>query len=314
MPWSASDIPDLTGKVAVVTGANGGLGKATTKALAGKGAHVVMAARNQEKAQRAFDEVRGVHPAASLEIIELDLGSLRSVAEAAEEIREKHPMIDQLILNAGVMAIPESTTEDGFESQLGINVLGHWALLSHLLPNVVRTPGARVVTLSSLAAHQGKAIDPDNPHMRGRYDAWEQYGNTKLAMRHLAQGLHEQFRTVGVDADAITAHPGLTNSDLQTTTVESGNEGLLAKGSHVAVRYVGMSEDSGALSQLRAATDPDATGGAQYGPLFGVAGPPVRKPLVRPASGAIEKLRQVCETETGREVDVRHAKQADPAG
>ena len=310
MPWSLSDIPDLTGKTSVVTGANGGLGKATTKALAGRGAHVVMAARNQSKAEAAYREVLRQHPHASLEIVELDLGSLKSVSEAAEQIRGRHDRIDHLVLNAGVMAIPESTTEDGFESQLGINVLGHWALLSRLLPTVVRTPGARVVTLSSVAAHQGRALDPENPHMRGRYDAWAQYGNTKLAMRHLAQGLHEQFRTVGVDADAIAAHPGLTNSDLQSTTVESGNEGLLAKGSHLAVRYVGMSEDDGALSQLRAATDPDATPGALYGPLLGVAGPPVRKPLVRPASGAIEKLWQVCESETGARVDVREAKSA----
>lgn len=303
MPWSVSDIPDLTGRVSVVTGANGGLGKATTKALAGKGAHVVMAARNQTKAKAAYDEVRAAHPGASLEIIELDLGSLRSVAEAAEEIVERHERIDHLILNAGVMAIPESTTDDGFESQLGINVLGHWALLSHLLPRVIATPGSRVVTLSSIAAHQGRALDPDNPHRRGRYDAWAVYGDTKLAMRHLAQGLQERFDRAGVDAKAIAAHPGLTNSDLQATTVESGNSGLLARGSHAAVGLVGMSEDSGALSQLRAATDPGAAGGTLYGPLLGITGPPVRRPLVRPASGAITNLWRVGRSETGLAVD-----------
>ncbi|QWC85165.1 SDR family NAD(P)-dependent oxidoreductase [Nocardioidaceae bacterium] len=307
MPWSVSDIPDLTGTTSVVTGANGGLGKATTKALAGKGAHVVMAARNQDKAKAARDEVLAAHPDASLEIVELDLGALASVAEAADQVRSTHDRIDHLVLNAGVMAIPESTTADGFESQLGINVLGHWALLSHLLPLVVRTPRARVVTLSSIAAHQGRALDPGDPHMRADYDAWAQYGNTKLAMRHLAQGLQPRLRAHGVDARAVAAHPGLTNSDLQSTTVASGNEGLLAKVSHAGVKVVGMSEDTGALSQLRAATDPDAVGGGLYGPLLGMSGPPVRKPLVRPAEKAIDTLWRVCETETGLALDVRAA-------
>lgn len=305
MTWSTADIPDLSGKVAVVTGANGGLGLASAKALAGNGAHVVMAARDQRKAKAAHDEILAAHPDASLEVVELDLGSLASVERAADAIGAAHDRIDVLMLNAGVMAMPEGQTEDGFERQLGINVLGHWALTSHLLPKVVSTPGARVVTLSSMAQHQGSPIDVSNPHMRGNYDAWKQYGNTKLAARHFAQGLQSRFKAAGVDATALAAHPGLTNSDLQTTTVHHGGGGFLGPFFEKLTALTGMSTDRGALSQLRAATDPSASGGDYYGPLFVSFGPPVRKPLVRPgAEAAIAALWEIGERETGLAIDV----------
>ncbi|MCK5755903.1 MAG: SDR family NAD(P)-dependent oxidoreductase, partial [Mycobacterium sp.] len=294
MSWSTEDIPDLHGKIAVVTGANGGLGLASAKALAGHGAHVVMAARNQIKAASARDEILAAHPDASLEIVELDLGSLASVKSAADAIAAKHTRIDILMCNAGVMAMPQGTTEDGFDTQMGTNVLGHWALLSHLLPIVVATPGARVVTLSSTAQHMGRAIDPDDPHLRRNFDAWRMYGNTKLAMRHLAVGLQEQFERAGVDAKALSAQPGLTNSDLQTTTHAEGGAGPMGAFFEWQTKTMGMSTERGALSQLRAATDPKAPGGGFYGPLFVTNGPPVRKPLVRPGSdAAVKALWQV---------------------
>ncbi len=308
MSWSTKNIPDLHGKVAVVTGANGGLGLASAKALAGSGAHVVMAARNQAKAADAHAEILAAHPDASLEIVELDLGSLASVATAAKKIAAKHDRIDILMCNAGVMALPQGTTEDGFDTQMGTNVLGHWALISHLLPIVVATPGARVVTLSSTAQHTGRAIDPADPHMRKNFDEWRMYGQTKLAMRHLAVGLQAQFDRAGVDAKALSAQPGLTNSDLQTTTQAHGSAGPIGAISEKLVKVMGMSTDRGALSQLRAAVDPKAPGGAFYGPLFVTNGPPVRKPLIRPGSdGAIEVLWQVAEKETGLQVDVSAA-------
>lgn len=305
MTWSTKDIPDLHGKVAVVTGANGGLGLASAKALAGKGAHVVMAARDQAKAAAAHDEIVAAHPDASLEMVELDLGSLASVEAAAQQIAARHESIDILMCNAGVMALPQGTTEDGFDTQMGINVLGHWALVSRLLPTLVATPGARVVTLSSTAQHAGKPVDPADPHRRENYDAWRMYGQTKLAMRHFAVGLQEQFDRAGVDAKALAAQPGLTNSDLQTTTHAQGGGGRLGVISVKLVQLTGMSTDRGALSQLRAATDPDAPGGGFYGPLFATNGPPVRKPLVRPGSdAAIRDLWEVAERETGIAVDV----------
>ncbi len=308
MSWSTKNIPDLDGKVAVITGANGGLGLASAKALAGAGAHVVMAARNQAKAADAHAEILAAHPAASLEIVELDLGALASVAAAAEKIAATQDRIDILMCNAGVMALPQGTTVDGFDTQMGTNVLGHWALLSRLLSVVVATPGARVVTLSSTAQHAGRAVDPADPHMRRNFDEWRMYGQTKLAMRHLAVGLQAQFDRAGIDAKALSAQPGLTNSDLQTTTEAHGSAGPLGTISVKLVKAMGMSTDRGALSQLRAATDPKAPGGGFYGPLYVTNGPPVRKPLIRPGSGAaIEALWQVAEKETGLRVDVSTA-------
>ena len=308
MTWNITDIPNLTGKVAVITGANGGLGLASAKALAGKGAHIIMAARNQDKAAAARDEILSTIPNASLEIVELDLGSLDSVAAAAKQITAQRDRIDIMMCNAGVMAIPQATTVDGFDQQFGVNVLGHWALLGQLMPLIVSTPGARIVTLSSTAQHVGRAIDPDDPHMRTDYDSWKMYGQTKLAMRHLAVGLQQQFEQAGVDVIALSAQPGLTNSDLQTTTQEHGGGGLLGKVSVRWAKATGMSTDRGALSQLRAATDPAAPGGGFYGPLFVMNGPPVRKPLVRPGSdSAIGVLWQIAEQETGVAIDVEPA-------
>ena len=308
MSWSTNDIPDLHGKTAVVTGANGGLGLASAKALAGHGAHVVMAARNQTKAASAREEILAAYPDASLEIVELDLGSLASVEAAADAIAASHDRIDILMCNAGVMAMPQGSTEDGFDTQMGTNVLGHWALVSHLLPILVRTPGARVVTLSSTAQHMGRAVDPADPHMRRNFDAWRMYGNTKLAMRHFAVGLQEQFERAGVDAKALSAQPGLTNSDLQTTTHAEGGAGPVGAFFEWQTKTMGMSTERGALSQLRAAVDPKAPGGGFYGPLFVTNGPPVRKPLVRPGSGAaVKALWQVAERETGLKVDVAAA-------
>lgn len=306
MSWSTTNIPDLSGKVAVITGANGGLGLASAKALAGKRAHVVMAARNQAKAADARTEILTAHPSASLEIVELDLGSLASVAAAAKKIAAKHSRIDILMCNAGVMAMPQGTTEDGFDTQMGINVLGHWALISHLLPIVVATPGARVVTLSSTAQHMGRAINPADPHMRGNFEKWRMYGQTKLAMRHLAVGLQHQFDRAGIEAKALSAQPGMTNSDLQTTTVQA-NDGIMRLGNFFErwTKTAGMSTAYGALSQLRAAVDPKAPGGGFYGPLFVTNGPPVLKPLVRPGSdNAIKNLWQAAERETGLQIDV----------
>lgn len=310
MSWTVADIPDQHGRAAVVTGANGGLGLATAMALAGKGAQVVMAVRNQTKAQAAHDQILATHPEASLEIVELDLGSLATVERAATEILAAHPHIDLLINNAGLMAMPERQTEDGFEMQFGVNHLGHWALTSHLLPAIVRTPGARVVTVSSTAQHVGSPVDPGNPHLRGEYGAWKAYGQAKLANRHFAVGLQRQFDAAGVDTKSLSCHPGLTNSNLQQHTAAE-NPTAFNKATHELVKVIGMSIRQGALSQLRAATDPDAGGGEFYGPLMVTAGPPVRKPLIRPgADQAIRNLWEVSKKETGLDVDVATAVRA----
>ena len=310
MTWTASDIPNLTGRVAVVTGANGGLGLETAKALAGAGARVVMAARNQDKAAAARDEIGRTHPTAALEVVDLDLGDLGCVERAAKTVLAGHEVVDILVNNAGLMAMPERRTADGFEMQLGVNHLGHFALTAHLLPALLRADRARVVTVTSTAHHFGRAIDPANPHLAGRYEPWRAYAQSKLANYHFALGLDRRFRAAGVTAQSLVAHPGLTYSDLQVHAAAEGGAGRSA-GLWVALaRHTGMSAEQGARPQLRAATDPRARGGQMYAPRFVNTGAAVRRPILRRAGmdGAIATLWQVSERETGVRLDVPPAR------
>lgn len=300
MSWSTADIPSQSGRVAVITGANGGLGLATARALAGKGAHIVMAARNQSKARDAEETIRRAAPGASVEIVPLDLASQASVKQAAETVLAGHDRIDLLINNAGVMATPEGRTVDGFETQLGTNHLGHWTWTALLLPAVRQAPAGRVVTLTSIAQHQGDNLDPADPHLHRRYRPWKAYGNSKLANLHFAIGLDRRLRASGDRAIALSAHPGLTDSELQSTTHASGGGGIAGWLGDVGADLVGMTTDRGALSQLRAATDPTARGGTLYGPAFVSFGPPVRKPLFPfGVDAGIRALWEISERETG---------------
>lgn len=301
MPWSVKDIPDLSAHTAVVTGANGGLGLETARALAQAGAHVVMASRDQNKAEDAEEEIRTTTPHASLEHVELDLGSLDSVGAAADAILAERDSLDLLVNNAGVMGIPERETADGFEMQFGVDHLGHFALTARLLPALLRAPAARIVTVTSTAHHMGRPVDPDNPHLRGRYGPWRAYGQAKLANFHFGLGLDRKLADAGAPAASLVAHPGLSNTELQAVSVEETGGGLSQRFFHGLAGSIGMSAAAGALSQLRAATDPDAKGGELYGPLFVNSGPPVRRPIMRRLGmrRAIERLWQVSERETG---------------
>lgn len=311
MSWNTDDIPDLTGRTSVVTGANGGLGLETARALAGAGAHVVMAARDHEKAAAAEKSIRETHPRASLEIVPLDLAALASVREAADRIRSGHDRIDILVNNAGLMAIPQRRTADGFEMQLGVNHLGHFALTAHLLPALLRADAARVVSVTSTAHHGGRAIDPKNPHLEGTYGEWKAYGQSKLANFHFAIGLQRRFEAAGVAASSLVAHPGLSDTGLQSRSVAETGGGLSQRFFHVLAGWTGMTAAAGALPQLRAATDPHARGGEFYAPRFFNNGPPVRRPVLRPGlSRAIETLWQVSERETKVTLDVAAAKRA----
>jgi len=309
MSWSAADIPDQHGRTAVVTGANGGLGLETARALAVKGAHVVMAVRNQKKAQAAVDEIRAGAPDASLELVALDLAAQASVRAAAGQITAGHKNIDLLINNAGVMGIPETKTVDGFEMQFGVDHLGHWTLTALLLPALLRTPGARIVTVTSTAHHMGRAVDPANPHLKGRYRPWRAYGQAKLANYHFGLGLQRELENARADTASLIAHPGLSNTDLQAVSVQATGGGASQRFFYVLARRTGMSAARGALSQLRAATDPAAKGGEFYGPRFVNSGPPVRKPVLRSLGmdAAIAALWEVSERETGVPIDVRAA-------
>ncbi|HEX6753477.1 MAG TPA: oxidoreductase [Solirubrobacterales bacterium] len=299
--WGVADIPDLSGRTAVVTGANGGLGLETARALAGAGAGVVLAARNQQRAAEAMESIRASVPGASLRLAELDLGSLESVRKTATEILDAHETVDVLVNNAGVMGIPEQKTADGFEMQFGVDHLGHFALTALLMPALLRAEAARIVTVTSTAHHMGRAVDPENPHLHGRYRPWRAYGQAKLANFHFGLGLDRLLRHAGAPAASLIAHPGLSNTELQAVSVKETGGGLSQRFFLTLARSVGMTPATGALSQLRAATDPGAKGGELYGPLFVNSGQPVRKPILRRIgmNGAIARLWEVSERETG---------------
>jgi NAD(P)-dependent dehydrogenase (short-subunit alcohol dehydrogenase family) len=307
--WTPDDIPDLTGRTAVVTGANGGLGLVTAHELARAGAHVVLAARDQAKAAAAYDQIRARTPRASVEIVPLDLGSLDSVATAANTINAAHRSIDILVNNAGLMAMPERRTADGFEMQFGVDHLGHFALTAHLLPALLRADAGRVVTVTSTARFMGGAVKPDNPHLEGRYKPWRSYAQAKTANYHFGLGLQQQFAQAGVRAQSLIAHPGLSNTDLQSHAVREGGGGWGAAVSEVLAKRGGMSPAEGARPQLRAATDPNARGGELYGPRFASNGPAVRRPILRrwDLQRRIDELWLVSERETGVVLDVAAA-------
>jgi NAD(P)-dependent dehydrogenase (short-subunit alcohol dehydrogenase family) len=314
MPWSTADIPSLAGRTAVVTGANGGLGLEIARALAHRGATVMMAVRDVQRAAEARDAILTAFPRASLDVIPLDLASLASVAEAAAGITARHERVDLLVNNAGLMAIPERRTQDGFEMQFGVNHLGHWALTAHLLTALLHAPAARVVTLTSTAHHFGRAVDVDNPHLAGSYGPWRAYCQSKLANFHFGLGLQREFQRAGAAAISLIAHPGLSDTELQARSVTETGGGWSQRFFHVLARRTGMTPAQGALSPLRAATDPRAKGDEFYGPLFVNNGPPVRKPVLRRIGmqTAITRLWEVSERETGLRVDVRAA--LTPAG
>jgi NAD(P)-dependent dehydrogenase (short-subunit alcohol dehydrogenase family) len=306
MAWTAAQIPDQSGAVAVVTGANGGLGLEVARELARKGGHVVMAARDQAKAEAAVASIRDRVPGASLELQPLDLASQASVREAAKRILAGHGRIDILVNNAGLMGIPERRTEDGFEMQLAVNHLGHFTLTALLLPALLAGDGARVVSVTSTGRHAGRPLDPANPHLAGDYEPWRAYGQSKLANVHFALELDRRFRAAGTPARSIVVHPGFTNTDLQARSVRETGGGRSQRFFRAAVQRYGMTPAQGALPLLRAATDPGAAGGALYTPRWVNWGPPVRRPLLRRTRNrdAMTTLWWVSERETGITFDV----------
>jgi NAD(P)-dependent dehydrogenase (short-subunit alcohol dehydrogenase family) len=306
MAWTETDIPDLSGRTAVVTGANGGLGLQTALALAGAGAHVVLAARDPSKTAAAEVRIRERYPSASLEVVPLDLGDLSVVSAAADTILAGHQRVDVLVNNAGVMAMPQRKTVDGFEMQLGVDHLGHWALTAHLLPALLRAPSARVVTVTSTARFMGGPLDPADPHMQRKYRAWGSYARAKMANYHFGLGLQQQFSKAGVAAMSLIAHPGLSNTDLQARSVREGGAGGAGAFFEALAARAGMTPLEGARPQLRAATDPRAQGGELYAPRFGSNGPPVRRPILRrfDLQKQIDVLWEVSERETGIPLDV----------
>src|SRR5690242_704915 len=247
--WTSGDVPGQRGRLAVVTGANTGLGFETARVLAARGASVVLAVRDIEKGKRAAARIAGAAPGANVMVQPLDLASLESVRAAAGELRARHPRIDLLINNAGVMYTPRQTTRDGFEMQFGTNHLGHFALTGLLLDRMLPVPGSRVVTVSSTGHRIRAAIHFDDLQWQHSYSRAGAYGQSKLANLMFTYEL--QRRLAAHSTVAVAAHPGLSSTELVRNSPAALRLPLTA-----LAPLITQTPAMGALPTLRAATDP----------------------------------------------------------
>jgi NAD(P)-dependent dehydrogenase (short-subunit alcohol dehydrogenase family) len=299
-PWTVADIGSLDGRVAVVTGANSGLGLETSLALARAGAHVVLACRNAERAAGAVDRVLEEVPGADLEVVALDLADLASVRTFATEVLGRHDRLDLLINNAGVMGIPRQVTVDGFEKQFATNHLGHFALTGLLLDRLLTTPGARVVTVSSMGAQIGRMRFDDLQGER-RYSRWSAYCQSKLANQLFALELDRRLAASGSEVLSVAAHPGYAATNLVYPQMKGSTFG------EAAARFgnvvLAQSAADGALPILLAATSNQVRGGQFFGPdgLRGMRGSPTQVSFVHAAydPGAALRLWRISEELTG---------------
>jgi NAD(P)-dependent dehydrogenase (short-subunit alcohol dehydrogenase family) len=264
--WTTDDVPGQQGgRLAVVTGANTGLGFETAQVLATGGASVVLAVRNVEKGKQAAARIVAAAPGATVTVQELDLSSLDSVRAAAAELRAGHPRIDLLICNAGVMYPPKQTTHDGFELQFGTNHLGHFALTGLLLEQMLPVPGSRVVTVSSVGHRIRARVNFDDLQWERSYSRVRAYGQSKLANLMFTYELQRRLSGAGTTI-AVAAHPGFAATELMRHTPMAA----------VVTRLFSQNAAMGALPVLRAATDPGVLGGQYYGPggFLGLRGYP----------------------------------------
>jgi NAD(P)-dependent dehydrogenase (short-subunit alcohol dehydrogenase family) len=269
--WTADEMPDQTDRVAVVTGANSGLGLVTARELARAGARVVLGCRNAAKGESALREIEASAPGATVELAALDLGSLESVKEFAHGFRAEHDGLDLLINNAGLMAPPRGETADGFELQFGTNHLGHFALTGLLIGVMEGREDARVVTLSSFGHRTGR-IDFNDPQSRRRYNRWRAYGQSKLANLLFTFELDRRLRAAGSSIRALGAHPGYAATNLQSAAPPAVDRVVMS----VSNRLIAQTADMGALPTLYAATYPGLAGGTCVGPggIGGLRGHP----------------------------------------
>lgn len=299
MPWTIADIPPQYGKLALVTGANSGIGFHAALELARAGCEVILAARSQEKGREAVERIRRELPQAKVRAEILDLASLKSIRAFAAKI-EAQPKLDLLINNAGVMALPtRELTENGFERQLGVNFLGHFALTALLLPTLLRARAPRVTTVSSVAANMRmKRIHFDDLQSAGAYDPWNAYSQSKLADLIFALELTRRLVKKNYSLLSNAAHPGYALTNLFT----SGPGKPLGLGQKLLFKIAGQDAAHGALPLLRAATDIDAAPARYYGPdrFFHLKGDPVPVPIPKPArdEAAAKKLWEIAESLT----------------
>lgn len=261
--WTTNDIPDLTGKVIIVTGGNSGLGYESVKAFAEKGAEVILACRSLDKGVQAKSEIDKNHPSAKIIAKKLDLMDLSSVIEFARDITMTYERLDVLLNNAGIMMTPYGLTKDGFESQFGTNHLGHFALTGLLLDLILKTPGSRIVNVSSLAHKKGKIHFDDFLFNDGKsYDPMDSYRQSKLANLLFTYELHRRLETLGSKTIAVAAHPGVSITNLANHLKGK----MMFKVFMLFSGLVTHPPANGAMPQIRAATDPDVKGEQYYGP------------------------------------------------
>jgi protochlorophyllide reductase len=256
VPFTTESIPNLTGKTALITGANSGLGLESARALAAKGAHVILAVRSEEKGRQALDEIAAEHPLASLEILPLDLSRLASIRQAAKLVKSAHKRLDILLNNAGVMAMPYTLTEDGFELQFGTNHLGHFALTGLLFELLLNAASARVVNVSSQVHVVGRMRFHDLNWKDG-YSKWGAYTMSKVSNLLFTYELARRIAQKGLPVLSVAAHPGYAATHLQQRGAELAGAKLTAKLVKLLNPIGGQSAAMGALPQLYAATAAD---------------------------------------------------------
>jgi NAD(P)-dependent dehydrogenase (short-subunit alcohol dehydrogenase family) len=260
--WTASDVPGQSGRVAIVTGANTGIGYGAAAVLADKGAHVVLAVRNLEKGNAAAAKIKAASPNAAVTVQELDLTSLDNVRKAADDLRANFPRIDLLINNAGVMYTDKASTKDGFELQFGTNHLGHFALTGLLLDNLLPVQGSRVVTVSSTGHRIRAKIHFDDLNLDRNYNRVVAYGQSKLANLLFTYDLARRLKAKGAPTIALAAHPGAADTEL----LRNMPGGIRQVSQFFWSTFIAQDSDMGAEPTLRAAADPAAQNGQYYGP------------------------------------------------
>ncbi|MFG2222129.1 oxidoreductase [Streptomyces sp. NPDC048644] len=276
--WTTRQIPDQTGRCAVVTGANSGIGYVTARELARSGARVLLACRNEARGSAALDRLRTEVPTAEAEFRPLDLADLSSVRAFVTGLDTfDRSRLDLLVNNAGVMALPYRTTADGFEMQLGTNHLGHFALTGLLLPRLLATPGARIVTVSSFL-HVLASVDPDALNSSRTYHRWAAYGRSKSANLLFVHELANRLAAAGSQVVAAAAHPGYASTNLQTTGARMAGRRSVERLMELGNRIVGQRPEGGALPTLCAATAPHVKPDAFIGPRGGLRGAPAPSP------------------------------------
>jgi NAD(P)-dependent dehydrogenase (short-subunit alcohol dehydrogenase family) len=264
--WTEADVPDQSGRVVLITGANSGIGWEAARVLASRGAKVLLACRSAERGNAAVARITALHPQADVRFLAMDLADLDATRRAAEQVRKEHAALDLLINNAGLMATPQGRTAQGFETQFGVNHLGHFALTGWLLPSLLAAPDSRVVTVSSTGHRPGR-IDFTDPNWNVRpYKPWAAYFQSKLANLLFTYELQRRLDAAGKATMALAAHPGGSKTNLGHENPGGIVNQILHTMRPLIERLFLQDSAMGALPTLRAAVDPEARGGEYYGP------------------------------------------------